>query len=128
MKITECKKNAKSYTLVLLTNIGSPNSSSYVDVYQYLCKFLSDPYLIDLPRVFWLPLVYLCVVPLRLKRIASQYDDIVIDGEMPLNKYMLSCAKSSIANIMMMVIFLKHICHVLLFLLKILCLRLMVYT
>jgi len=40
---------------VLLVNSGSPRSPEPRDVRKYLAAFLSDPCVIEVPRLLWLP-------------------------------------------------------------------------
>ena len=54
----------------LLVNTGTPTSPRSADVGRFLRRFLSDPRVIELPRVLWLPLLYGVVLPLRALRSA----------------------------------------------------------
>ena len=68
------QKTAK--TGLLLINLGSPDSPSPGSVRRYLVEFLSDPRVIDLPRWFWLPLLYLVIGPLRGFKSARAYQKV----------------------------------------------------
>ena len=52
-------------TAVLLTNLGTPDQLERASVKRFLKEFLSDPLVVRLPRVFWLPLLYCIILPLR---------------------------------------------------------------
>lgn len=43
---------------VLYVSLGTPESPNFKDVRSFLAEFLSDPAVVDLPRIFWLPLLY----------------------------------------------------------------------
>ena len=58
---------------VLLSNLGTPDGTDYWSVRRYLAEFLSDPRVIELPRVLWLPLLHSVVLSLRPKRKGHDY-------------------------------------------------------
>lgn len=58
---------------VLLVNTGTPTAPQSTAVRRFLRKFLSDPRVIELPRLLWLPLLYGVVLPLRGPRSARKY-------------------------------------------------------
>ena len=47
---------------VLLVNLGSPEAPTAGAVRTYLREFLSDPRVVELPRLLWLPVLYLFVL------------------------------------------------------------------
>jgi ferrochelatase len=61
---------------VLLVNTGTPEAPSSGSVRSFLRRFLSDPRVIELPRVLWLPLLYGVILPLRAPRSAHKYQQI----------------------------------------------------
>jgi ferrochelatase len=63
-------------TGVLLVNLGTPASPTPAAVRQYLNEFLSDPRVVELPRLLWLPLLRWVITPLRSKRVAKMYQNI----------------------------------------------------
>ena len=71
----------------LLVNTGTPTSPRSADVGRFLRRFLSDPRVIELPRWFWLPLLYGLVVPLRAPRSAARYREIWREEGSPLLLY-----------------------------------------
>ncbi|GMR38434.1 hypothetical protein PMAYCL1PPCAC_08629 [Pristionchus mayeri] len=52
-------------TGILLTNTGTPSDHSYWPMRRYLEQFLLDTRVIEMPRLIWLPILYLFVLPLR---------------------------------------------------------------
>jgi ferrochelatase len=67
------KSNKNPMTAVLLANLGTPEAPRRAAVARFLREFLSDPRVVDLPRYFWLPLLYLVIIPLRAGRSAAAY-------------------------------------------------------
>lgn len=61
---------------VLLVNTGTPASPTPRDVRRFLRRFLSDPRVVELPRVLWLPVLYGVVLTLRPPRTARKYRQI----------------------------------------------------
>jgi ferrochelatase len=72
---------------VLLVNTGTPEAASTAAVRRFLRRFLSDPRVIELPRVLWLPLLYGLVLPVRSPRSAHKYQRIWRDEGSPLLVY-----------------------------------------
>ena len=50
---------------LLIINLGTPDDPSYFSVFKFLKEFLSDPRVIDIPRMFRILLVNLIICPLR---------------------------------------------------------------
>ena len=42
---------------VLITNLGTPDSPTKKDLKKYLNQFLMDKRVVDLSRLFWVPLL-----------------------------------------------------------------------
>jgi ferrochelatase len=72
---------------VLLVNLGTPDSPSYFAVQRYLREFLTDRRVIDASRLFWLPLLYGVVLPLRPIRTVRKYRSVWMRGGSPLAVY-----------------------------------------
>lgn len=72
---------------ILLTNIGSPEHPTPVSVRQYLKKFLSDPRVVEIPKLFWLPILYGFILPFRSKSSAKLYQQIWSEHGAPLVYY-----------------------------------------
>lgn len=58
---------------VLLTNLGTPEAPTAPAVRKYLAQFLSDPRVVQLPRVLWLPILYGPILMFRPKKSAAKY-------------------------------------------------------
>jgi protoporphyrin/coproporphyrin ferrochelatase len=58
---------------ILLVNLGSPQAPTVPAVRRYLREFLSDPRVVELPRAFWLPLLYGVVLTTRPRASARRY-------------------------------------------------------
>ena len=80
-------KNAGPRKGVLLVNLGTPAAPERGPVARFLCEFLSDPRVVDLPRLLWLPLLYGVIVPLRAGRSAAAYREIWMPEGSPLLVY-----------------------------------------
>jgi len=61
---------------LLLVNLGTPAAPTAPAVRQFLKAFLSDPLVVRIPRIIWLPLLWCFILPLRSKRVAKLYEKI----------------------------------------------------
>jgi protoporphyrin/coproporphyrin ferrochelatase len=66
----------KSRIGVLLCNVGTPDGPTTAAVRRYLAEFLSDPRIVELPRLLWLPLLYGVILNTRPRRSAAAYASI----------------------------------------------------
>ncbi len=71
-------------TAVLLCNLGSPDSFHLTDVKKYLCQFLIDERVIDIPPFFRKLLVRGIIVPFRAPKSAAKYKSIWTEQGSPL--------------------------------------------
>jgi ferrochelatase len=71
-------------TGVLLINLGTPHAPSRSAIRRYLCEFLLDPRVIDIPFFLRLLLVYLFILPFRPRRILAAYQKIYTAKGSPL--------------------------------------------
>jgi ferrochelatase len=69
---------------VLLVNLGTPDAPEPRALRRYLAEFLADPRVIELPRAFWLPLLYGVILPLRAGRSAHAYRQVWLPEGSPL--------------------------------------------
>lgn len=69
---------------VLLINLGTPEAATPQATRTYLREFLSDPRVVELPRVIWLPILYLFVLTRRPKQSAARYQQIWTPDGSPL--------------------------------------------
>lgn len=60
-------------TAVLLVNLGTPSSLTVSSVRRYLREFLSDPRVINIPRLLWLPILNLIVLVVRPRKSLEAY-------------------------------------------------------
>jgi len=61
---------------ILLTNLGTPEAPTPKALRRYLREFLSDQRVVELPRWFWLPILYGLVLPSRPFQSARKYQQI----------------------------------------------------
>ncbi len=58
-------KSGKAITGVLLTNLGSPEQPTTPAVRSYLKEFLSDPRVVEIPRLLWMIILYGIILRFR---------------------------------------------------------------
>jgi ferrochelatase len=69
---------------VLVVNLGTPDEPTPAAVRRYLRQFLSDPRVIELPRLLWWPILHGFILRFRPARSAEQYRKIWSDQGSPL--------------------------------------------
>lgn len=69
---------------ILVVNLGSPDAPTVPAVRRYLRQFLSDPRVVQLPRIVWLPVLYAFVLPTRPRASAKRYAAVWSDEGAPL--------------------------------------------
>lgn len=69
---------------ILLINLGSPDSPTPSSLRKYLKEFLSDPLVIQAPRMIWLPILYGIILPFRSPKSAALYQKIWVQEGSPL--------------------------------------------
>lgn len=74
-------------TAVLLTNLGTPDHLERASIKRFLGEFLSDPLVVGLPRLFWLPLLYGIILPLRIGKTLRAYSRVWGEDGSPLLSY-----------------------------------------
>ncbi|TMI10630.1 MAG: ferrochelatase [Betaproteobacteria bacterium] len=62
-----------SRSAVLLVNLGTPTAPTAEAVRAYLAEFLSDPRVVELPRLLWLPILHGIVLRTRPAKSAEKY-------------------------------------------------------
>jgi len=65
---------------VLLVNLGTPDAPTAKSVRPYLKQFLSDPRVVEIPRVIWWFILNLIILPIRASASAKKYASVWIDG------------------------------------------------
>jgi ferrochelatase len=71
-------------TAVVLCNLGTPSAPTPAAVRRYLAEFLSDPRVIEIPRLLWLPILHGIVLRVRPARSARKYARIWLPEGSPL--------------------------------------------
>lgn len=61
---------------VLYCNLGTPDSPTTKDVRRYLAEFLSDPRVVEIPRLLWLCILHGVILRLRPAASAAKYASI----------------------------------------------------
>jgi len=74
---------------ILLVNLGTPATATPAGVKAFLKPFLSDPRVVNIPRLVWLPLLNGVILPLRSKKVAKAYQSIWFEDGSPLLHYSL---------------------------------------
>jgi ferrochelatase len=69
---------------VLLINLGTPDSASPGDVRRYLAEFLSDPRVIEIPKLVWQPILRGAILTTRPKKSAHAYAQVWGEDGSPL--------------------------------------------
>ncbi|HEX6610052.1 MAG TPA: ferrochelatase [Hyphomicrobiaceae bacterium] len=69
---------------VLLINLGTPDAPEAAAVRRYLAEFLSDPRVIEIPRVAWLPILHGIILRTRPKKSAHAYTQVWTEDGSPL--------------------------------------------
>ena len=78
------KYDTPSKTGILITNLGTPNAPTPAALRKYLAEFLSDPRVIETPRLLWWPILHGVILRLRPRRSARAYRKIWTDAGSPL--------------------------------------------
>lgn len=69
---------------VLLTNLGTPDAPDAPSLRRYLAEFLSDPRIIEIPKVIWLMILHGIILRVRPKKSAALYASIWTEQGSPL--------------------------------------------
>ena len=69
---------------VLLVNLGTPDAPEAKAVRRYLAEFLSDPRVIEIPKVAWLPILHGIILRTRPKKSAHAYQQVWTEAGSPL--------------------------------------------
>ncbi len=69
---------------VLLINLGTPDAPEAAAVRRYLAEFLSDPRVIEIPRLAWLPILHGIVLRTRPAKSAHAYKQVWTNEGSPL--------------------------------------------
>ncbi len=69
---------------VLLTNLGTPDAPDAGAVRRYLAQFLSDPRVIEIPKLAWQPILHGIILRTRPKKSAHAYAQVWTEEGSPL--------------------------------------------
>ncbi len=82
--ITNFRHDAASEIGVLLVNLGTPEAATTPGVRRYLKQFLSDPRVVEFPRIVWWFVLNLIILNVRPKRSAEAYNKVWTDAGSPI--------------------------------------------
>lgn len=71
-------------TAVLLVNLGTPQAPTTAAVRTYLAQFLSDPRVVEIPRLLWLIILHGIILRVRPAKSAQKYASVWTDAGSPL--------------------------------------------
>lgn len=69
---------------VLITNLGTPDEPSKPALKRYLKEFLSDPRVVEFPRLLWLIILHCVILRIRPAKSAHAYQTVWTDQGSPL--------------------------------------------
>jgi ferrochelatase len=71
-------------TAVLLVNLGTPQAPTAAALRRYLAEFLSDPRVVEIPRLAWWPVLHGIILRTRPAKSAAKYASVWTDDGSPL--------------------------------------------
>jgi ferrochelatase len=71
-------------TAVLLVNLGTPDEPTAPALRRYLAEFLSDPRVVEIPRLVWWPILHGIILRTRPAKSAAKYATVWMEGGSPL--------------------------------------------
>lgn len=81
-------------TGILLTNLGTPDEPTPPALRRYLKEFLSDPRVVEIPRLIWWVILHLFVLTFRPRSSAKLYQRVWTDAGSPLKNITLRQASA----------------------------------
>ena len=73
-----------SKTAIVLANLGTPDAPTPAAVKVYLKQFLSDPRIVEIPRLIWWVILNGIILPFRSRQSAEKYSSIWTEQGSPL--------------------------------------------
>ncbi len=73
-----------SRSAVLLVNLGTPDEPTAPALRRYLAEFLSDPRVVEIPRMVWWPILHGIILRTRPARSAAKYASVWLPEGSPL--------------------------------------------
>jgi protoporphyrin/coproporphyrin ferrochelatase len=80
-------------TAILLTNLGTPDAPTATALRRYLGEFLSDPRVVEIPRLVWWPILHGIILRTRPAKSAAKYATVWTDEGSPLLAWTVKQAK-----------------------------------
>lgn len=71
-------------TGILLVNLGTPDAPNASSLRRYLKEFLSDPRVVEIPRLVWYPILYGIILNTRPRKSAAKYQTVWTEHGSPL--------------------------------------------
>jgi ferrochelatase len=87
------KHDSIARTGILLLNLGTPDAPTAAAVKPYLRQFLSDPRVVEIPRLVWWPILHGIILNTRPKKSAAKYASIWTREGSPLKVHTEALAK-----------------------------------
>ena len=72
---------------ILLCNLGTPDAPRPAELRRYLKEFLSDPRVVEIPRLLWWMILNLLILRIRPRRSAKLYQSVWTEAGSPLMLY-----------------------------------------
>jgi ferrochelatase len=69
----EYRHGSPARTAVLLVNLGTPDAPTAPALRRYLAEFLSDPRVVEIPKIAWWPILHGIILRTRPARSAAKY-------------------------------------------------------
>ena len=72
---------------VILVNLGTPDEPTASAIRRYLREFLSDPRVIEIPKLLWWPILNGPILMARPRKLVPRYKSVWMEGGSPLMVY-----------------------------------------
>lgn len=72
---------------VILVNLGTPDEPTAPSIRKYLREFLSDPRVIEIPKLLWWPILNGPILMARPRKLVPRYKSVWMEGGSPLMVY-----------------------------------------
>ncbi|MCI4588684.1 ferrochelatase [Sphingobium sp. BYY-5] len=79
---------------ILLMNLGTPDAPDVRSVRRYLAEFLSDPRVVEIPKLIWQPILRGVILTTRPKKSAHAYRQVWTDQGSPLAVHTRATARA----------------------------------
>lgn len=86
-------------TAVLLVNLGTPDAPTPAALRRYLAEFLSDPRVVEIPRLAWLPILHGIILRVRPAKSAAKYQTVWTPEGSPLAHWTVQQARGLAAEL-----------------------------